>query len=102
MEATLYNYDMIWLLCCSMDKGLSNHTPPMTSQPKFVLSDEEPEATVVTSDACSGLAANKRMAEISLERSSNSTSVEMKKDTSLGRLEQSANMARYACLGINS
>lgn len=42
MTATLdKNNDMIWQLCCSVDKALSNHTPSPTAQPVFILSDEE-------------------------------------------------------------
>lgn len=44
MGATLdKNYDMIWQLCCTVDKALSNHTPSPTAQPVFILSDEETE-----------------------------------------------------------
>jgi hypothetical protein len=50
MSATLdKNYDMIWQLCCSVDEALSNHTPSPTSQPVFVLSDEESETVRATS-----------------------------------------------------
>ena len=44
MTATLdKNNDMIWQLCCSVDEALSTHTPSPSSQPVFVLSDEESE-----------------------------------------------------------
>ena len=44
MTATLdKNNDMIWQLCCSVDKALSNHTPSPTEQPVFILSDEDME-----------------------------------------------------------
>ena len=44
MTATLdKNHDMIWQLCCSVDGGLSNHTPSPTSQPVFLTSDHESE-----------------------------------------------------------
>lgn len=35
------NNEMIWQLCCSVDKALSNHTPLPNFQPVFVLSDKE-------------------------------------------------------------
>lgn len=90
MEATLCNYDMIWQLCCSMDKGLSNHTPPMNLQPMFVLSDDEQETCVVAPDSeLSAHATNKRASGVSFERSYSPTT-EMKKEANTGSLERSA------------
>ena len=37
------NYDVIWQLCCTVDKALSNHTPSATAKPVSILSDEETE-----------------------------------------------------------
>lgn len=86
MSATLdKNYDMIWQLCCSVDEALSNHTPFPTSQPVFVLSDEESETVRATSKVKPAPNATEKKA---FDSESFSPDVESRKDAKSASLER--------------